>query len=397
MKTDVLICGAGPTGLTAALYLAQRGLQVQIFDRSLARSSKSKAIGVQPGTLELLDVAIGPALTAEMTASGIWVKSLHLHTQTKTVDVQPIEVASRYPSILLLPQDQTERILEENLERLGVKVLRQHDMAALEQNAGAVRARMSNGRELSAQLFIGADGPHSVTRQALGIEFPGGSYQGLFALADLRAHAAWSPGSIHAYASAHGAAACFPLPQAGQYRVILIPKSTPPDTPTELTFERFQQEAKAYFPNEIRFSDPTWLSRFYVHHRLAGSFGRGRIFIAGDAAHIHSPVGAQGMNTGIHDAINLGHKMVQVLKEGRALESLSFYEDERRPVAERIVFWTDLTSRQILARETWLTRFVREKVFPRIIAQNWLRQRAFQAVAQIRECRREIERLYERG
>lgn len=390
---EVLIVGAGPSGLSAALFLASRGRKITVIDKNLERSDKTRAIGVQAGTLELYRSAFGAVLSDEMVACGVPARELTIHVDQAVHNVKFNGVPSDFDFILILNQAETERMLEERLNALGVQVLRGHELVDLQQNSSGVSAvvrriaTMAQEFNIRAQYAIGSDGAHSATRKMLGLEFSGGMYDGKFVLADLRVRWDWSYQGVHAFLSAQGAALFFPLKIGNRehlYRLILIPREGTAPHEGELDLERLRAEASPYLPEGIELSDPLWLSRFNVHHRMAPAMGVGRVFLCGDAAHIHSPIGAQGMNTGIHDALDLGWRLNERLLGKAGDKVFDGFLRERHRNASQVVKFTDLAFRMALARESQLTAAARKYVLPTLLKQSWLRKPLLRTISQVR-------------
>lgn len=392
---DVLVVGAGPTGLTAAMQLAAQGVDVVIIDKADARSSMSKAIAVQAGTLELLETVFGAALAQEMVEAGVPSRSIDMHIEDRpSFPVDTTLVPSRYNFLLMLAQSETERIFEEWLSRQSVKVLRKHELESFEMDEVGVRAqiKLPDGHisELEARYLIGCDGASSRVREQLGVDFVGGSYQGFFLLADLKVDWPYEPGSVRGFLTAHGSAVFFPLKGDHLYRLFIIPNHRLASTSTEIAFEELRTESRSYLPDTVRLSDPLWVSTFRIHHRVASTFQVGRAFLAGDAAHIHSPAGAQGMNMGIHEAINLGHKLKLVLKDQSNPSLLKSYEKERRPMALTVQRVTDFAFTRITASESIGVRFLRRVVLPRVLGRHLVQRQMMKAMSEIRQSREQI-------
>lgn len=391
MKTEVFISGAGPSGLSAALFLASRGRRVVIIDKNENRTDKSKAIGVQPGTLEVLEKCFGADLPIEMIQAGLPARQFFFHVDDDLIlPVVFQEVPSKYNSLLMLQQSETERILEERLGRYGVRVLRRHEFVNMKQNGPSVSIEVKGpAGELinyQADYLIGCDGAHSPIRHLLKLDFEGGSYDGEFVLADLRVDWPWAYETVHAFVSRAGAAAFFPLTGKQRYRLVLIPRAgsqagREPGLPIDL--EQLRAEAADYLPANITLSDPAWLTRFRVHHRMVDKMGDGRVFLCGDAAHIHSPVGAQGMNTGIQDSIDLCWRLHEILSHRADSSLLDGFLDERHANGDRVVRITDLAFRFIFGRENWFTNFTRRKILPRLITKPLIQRRVIRLISQI--------------
>ena len=343
MIASVLIVGAGPVGLTTALELARYGVPVRVVDRNAARTDKSKALVVWTRTLELLE-PVGCA--AEMVAAGNRVLRANILSGKGLLGgVDLTHVQSRYAFALMLPQSETERILEEALARLGVRVERRVECAGFTQGERGVVAtlRHADGREetASADWLIGCDGAGSQIRHAVGASFDGATEPHEWILADV--HVAGLPfpiSEIATYLGAEGPVVFLPISE-GRYRIIADHGRTadgaagPARVPA---LDEVRAVIAARVPGAPTLSDPIWLSGFHINERQADRYRFGRVFLAGDAAHIHSPAGGQGMNTGMQDAFNLGWKLALVcrgLSDAPAL--LDSYESERHPVARQVI------------------------------------------------------------
>lgn len=332
-----LIVGAGPVGLTLAGELARYGIGVRIIDKALSRTDKSKALVVWSRTLELLDRAgeAGPFLDTGLTVGQgrMWSGSQRIAT------IGFEDVASPFPFALMIPQSETERLLEEALARRGVAVERATELLAFEAQAEAVNARLrgpSGEETVSADWLIGCDGAHSVVRHGLGLEFAGSTQLSDWALADVLIEG-YEPGHIDIFWHASGMLALFPVGRE-RYRVIadLGPaQGTGPRR--EPTLDEVQAIVDTRGPGGLRLHDPIWLSAFRINERKVKDYGRGRVFLAGDAAHIHSPAGGQGMNTGMQDAFNLAWKLALVGKGRAAPSLLDSYSVERSAVGDRVL------------------------------------------------------------
>ncbi|MGI8435403.1 MAG: FAD-dependent monooxygenase [Chthoniobacterales bacterium] len=343
----ILIIGAGPVGLTMACELARHGVPCRIVDQAAERSQTSKALGIFPRTLEVFETM---GVIDDVIAEGQPLHAANFHQRQKTIArIDFSSIASPYPFVISLAQSETERILIEHLAQLGVNVERNLELTGLDQTDSAARAtlRHADGREgiVEAPWMVGCDGAHSTTRHALGLQFEGAPYQESFVLADVRAESSLSNDELYLFFSDNGIFGVFPF---GGDRVRII-ANIPPETRTqnlgELTLEEIQRYADERGPVGMRLSDPVWLSRFHISHRKVEHFRKIRVFLAGDAAHIHSPAGGQGMNTGIQDAFNLAWKIALVMKGQAPPALLASYDLEREPIAKNVLNLTDRITR----------------------------------------------------
>uniref|UniRef100_A0AAU1IA62 FAD-dependent monooxygenase n=1 Tax=Streptomyces sp. NBC_00180 TaxID=2903632 RepID=A0AAU1IA62_9ACTN len=364
VDTDVLIVGAGPVGLTAAAELRRQGVACRLIDRLLARLPYAKAVGVQPRTLEIwdrmgmvraaLEVAV-PLRGQLMYADGVEQARIELRL--------PPEVPYVFAA---LPQYETERILEEHLARFGTGIERGTELVGFTQHEDGVVSRIVTAsgtqQELRSRFLIGCDGAHSTVRKQLGLAFEGGAFAEEYMLADVEVD--WSlPQGYGVRAVHHDAGGrvddvlvCIPLPGDRRYRMsMLVPdelsaardgtrgRPSPETVAHGLEggraprIEHVQAVLDRLAPQPTTASALRWSSVFRISHRLVDRYSVGRVFVAGDAAHIHPPTGAQGMNTGIQDAHNLAWKLALTLAGDARHQLLGSYDAERRPVGEEVV------------------------------------------------------------
>ena len=360
-NTEVLIVGAGPTGLVLGLWLTLLGVRVRIVDKTRQPGTTSRALAVQARTLELYrQIGIADAVVAAgrpMGAVNLWAAGKHVaHAVLGDIGAG----ISPFPYALIFPQDEHERLLIRCLAEAGVEVERAVDFVVLKEVEGRVRVRLSGPGgavdTCEAAYIAGCDGAHSAVRQALAIGFPGGTYEHLFYVADVAARGAVMNGELHAALDTSDFLAVFPLKEDGRARLIGTVRA---DAKHRENLSWGDVSSRVMDWMHIEVEQVHWFSTYQVHHRVADRFGRGRAFLLGDAAHIHSPVGGQGMNTGIGDAANLAWKLAAVL-QGRADASLlESYEPERVAFARRLVATTDqaftaITSSGAIARRVRL-------------------------------------------
>jgi 2-polyprenyl-6-methoxyphenol hydroxylase-like FAD-dependent oxidoreductase len=331
-RTDVLIIGAGPVGLTLAASLKARGVDVVVIDQAAEGANTSRAAVIHARTLEALH---GIDVSDELVRRGIIVPRFTVRDRDRallTIDFDGLP--GRHPYTLMLPQDSTEDVLTSRLEELGGRVHRPCELARLDQDATGVTATMVGGESLRASYVVGADGMHSAVREQTGIGFAGDSYAQSFVLADVHLDWEFEDDEVMLYLSPAGLVVAAPLP-GGRHRIV----ATVDEAPERPDRDHIQALLDARGPQKhpARVKDVVWSSRFRVHHRLADRYREGRIFLAGDAAHVHSPAGGQGMNTGIQDAVALAARLAGVLRGGADESILDQYEDERRPVAADVV------------------------------------------------------------
>ncbi len=344
----LLVVGAGPVGLMMACELARHGVPVRIIDKAAERSQTSKALGIFARTLEVFEASgvIEPVL-----AAGQKIFALNIRQGEKNLArIDLSSVASPYPFVFSLPQSETERILIERLHSLGVEVERSVELLSLNQTDTVVQAlvRRGDGSEetIETPWLLGCDGAHSGTRHALGMPFEGAPYDESFVLADVRVESSLPKNEAHLFFSDEGLFALFPFRENERARIIAnIPPGTRDENLPEPTLEEMQQMAERRGPRGLRVSDATWISRFHISHRKVANFRKLRVFLAGDAAHIHSPAGGQGMNTGIQDSFNLAWKLALVVRGRAPAALLASYNNEREPIAKGVLNLTDRITR----------------------------------------------------
>ncbi|MFG2982073.1 FAD-dependent monooxygenase [Streptomyces sp. NPDC048258] len=361
--TDVLVAGAGPVGLTAAVELRRRGVSCRIVDRLPARLPFAKAVGIQPRTLEIWDrmglVRAALDAAAPMLGQLAYVNGAE---QSRMEFALPPEVPYGFAA---LPQYETERILEEFLARFGTGIERGTELVSFAQDADGVTSRVRTPsdaeEEVRTRFLVGCDGAHSIVRKGLGLSYAGGAFPEEFMLGDVELD--WDLPHEYGVRSMHrgedgtvdDTLVCIPLPGPGRYRVSM-------NVPPEFTAARQAETASegdgvAHGPESGRApgladiqtvldrlsprpttaSNIRWASVFRISHRIVDRYADGRVFVAGDAAHIHPPTGAQGMNTGIQDAVNLAWKLALAVDGGAHPDLLASYDAERRPVGEEVV------------------------------------------------------------
>jgi 3-(3-hydroxy-phenyl)propionate hydroxylase len=396
---SVLVVGGGPTGLAAAAALAKLGIKFRIIEKSLVRSDKSRALGIQSGTLECFDHVFGKKVSEKLISIGRIARQANIHIDSK----EPIEIdfsviKKPYDFILILAQDQTEAVLEEHLNSLGVQVEKGCELVELNEAGDDVVARVqkTNGEfeEIKSKFVIGCDGAHSAVRRLCKIPFVGGQYSGNFVLGDVEIKWPWTYDSLRVFANERGVIACFPMTGAQKYRLIMIPKNEPVTENTDISEEEFKSITTHLSFDRIEVLKANWLTRFRVHHRIVDNMQRGRIFLAGDAAHIHSPAGGQGMNIGIQDGLNLAYKLKKVLENKKPLEFLEKYHEERYPVARTVIQNTDFFFRLGIMNENWMTSLARKTVVPVLAKNSWITKKVVRGISEVQWARREIsERL----
>lgn len=387
IQTEVLIVGGGPTGLMAALLLVKCGIRVRILDRSATQAHESRALGMQARTLELM-LQLG--LDGKFLDAGVTVHGLQLFASGKSaanVDFSTLDrTDTPFPFVLVVPQSETESILLVELNRLGVQVERETTVESLAQDdAGvAVTASRPGGttEAIPARYVIGADGAHSIVRKELGLSFEGAPYASTFLLAD--GNVAW-PENLQPLADrvalfVHGKflGAYFPLQGESYGRVLAMDitadnKSSEQQGAIAASLDEVIHSFREATASDVTISNPGWISRYRVHHRGVDRYRVGRCFVAGDAAHIHSPAGAQGMNTGLQDVANLCWKLALVLRGAAADELLNTYNAERWPVGRQVLEYTDAVFSSMTTQNSFLAD-LRNAVLPAVAGTLTRRQ-----------------------
>ena len=364
--TDILIVGAGPTGLVLALWLTRQGLAVRIIDKSSGPGETSRAMAVQARTLELyrqLDLAVAVIEDGYKTpAMNMWALGKH---KARIALVDAGRGVSPYPFVLIYPQDHHERLLEKELQTLGVEVERQTELLSFADGGDQVTARVrhAQGREetLTVRYFAGCDGARSLVRHQVGSGFEGGTYKQLFYVADVSASGLDPAQEAHIAFDQSDFVLVFFYGEADRYRLIGTVRDERAEHPESLTFDDVGHAAINGL--NITINGVNWFSTYRVHHRVTDRFRWGRVFLLGDAAHVHSPVGGQGMNTGILDAINLAWKLAAVVKGQAADTLLDSYQAERQAFAQKLVETTDRMFTFVTAQGSFAD-FVRTRIAP---------------------------------
>ena len=387
---EVLVVGAGPTGLVCALWLARLGVRVRIIDRLEDAAPFSRALGVHARTLEFYRQM---GFADEVVAGGVIVGSANLWSERHRVARAEFgnigEGMTRFPFVLDFAQDQHERLLIGKLATFGVAVERDSELVALEHGARDVTAtvRHAGGATTSVRCayVAGCDGSHSAVRGALGVEFGGGTYERLFYVADVAARGPAVDDGIHVDLDEADLLALFDMKGTGHVRLVgTVLASAVQQRDRPLGFDDVARRPIDQLA--LKIERVNWFSTYRVHHRVASRFRVGNTFLLGDAAHVHSPVGAQGMNTGIGDAINLAWKLAAAIRRGADDALLDTYEAERRAFALRLVATTDRAF-EIASKPGRVAAFVRTSLFPVFVSAFFrlraTRQFLFRTVSQL--------------
>lgn len=337
-STVVLVVGAGPVGLTLACEVARRGVPVRILDKLAVPTTESRAAVVHARTLEAFSRM---GVVDEIVAAGQRTTGLQMYADRVslgTFDLSTVE--SPYPFSVTLPQDETERILTARLSELGIEIEREHEVVGLQQDDAGVRAKLKSGETISADWIAGTDGSHSTVRDAIGLRLEGSFTGEKFLLGDVEADHDLEHATMHTFfCSDVGPLMVFPM--LGR-RLRLIGQLDP-GAITEPTLDELQAVVD-HRTAGFRLKSARWITIFEIHHAQVPHYRVRRAFLAGDAAHVHSPAGGQGMNTGIQDAFNLGWKLAEAGTQGARPELLDSYDAERRPVAANVIKVTTATT-----------------------------------------------------
>jgi 3-(3-hydroxy-phenyl)propionate hydroxylase len=424
--SPVLIVGAGPTGLAAAMSLARAHIPVRLIDKALQPDPHSRAIGIQARTLELLEQH---RLIEPFLELGHRARAANLYSNGQRLarlDFDPLQ--TRYPYVLFLDQAITERLLTEHLATLGVSIERGVELTEFAQGSAGLSATLQradgHSETVHPSYLIAADGAHSAIRHRLGMSFAGKTFEQTFLLADLQAETDWSDDELHIFASGEGLAALFPM-GAGRYRLIADHSPTPVSPQADEarrsdssslngagsssvsaldgsssstaagtsgaaprvaapapSLEECRALAARRIHHSVKFEDLTWSTHFHLNSRMVEQLRVGRVFLAGDAAHVHSPAGAQGMNTGIQEAFNLGWKLARVMKGHAPDRLLDSYHLERHPIERDVLRQTSFVTHMAEADHGPL-KLLRERVMPALAALGPLRDAARLTVSEL--------------
>ncbi|HEY8962966.1 MAG TPA: FAD-dependent monooxygenase, partial [Alphaproteobacteria bacterium] len=380
MDTDVLIVGAGPTGLALAIALEKSGIPFRIIDAAAEPGTASRAIAVAARTLEFYDQF---GFGSEVVAAGLKLDTPTIwHEGKKRGIIRFGDIGSDlspHPYVLMYPQDAHERLL---ISHLHTQVERPRALQSFTQNKTGITATLEDGEVIHAKYICGCDGAHSKVRNSLGAGFPGGTYEDMFYVADVDATSVAHSDEFYIFIQGRGFLLALPLPQKNRFRLIGVVPQDIQKPADQIIFDDVAAQVHENTPLDV--THVHWFSTYHVHHRVTEQFRHGRAFLLGDAAHIHSPAGGQGMNTGIGDAINLGWKIAATLR-GASDVLLDTYHAERHAFAEVLVKTTDRAFQAVTGRNT-LSRIFRGWVFPTALPAlmqfRAMRRLAFKTISQ---------------
>ena len=367
-NTDVLIVGAGPTGLTTAIELARRNINLRIIERRTKPSTRSKALVVHARTLEFMDIL---GVADEMVRRGYTSPGIDFSSNAKKpLRANMYRLDTRFPFILVLPQAETEAILEARLNDFGIEVERGHSLTGFKQTETGVTSTVESiqdGKlEIKSFYLVGADGSKSVVRKTLELPFEGSSYDWTAFLGDVQLKGHHAEGGTEQHSNNRGLAFIVPFDD-GSHRIVTIDRNYQGNDDTrELKLEELQESISAILEKPVELSEPKWLSRWGASLRLAPTYRIGRAFMGGDAVHTHSPAGGQGLNTGVQDAFNLGWKLALAVEGTAPKTILNTYNNERHAIGKKVLRTSDFLLKSLLLRQPIL-RKLRTTLFQLLI------------------------------
>ena len=334
-KTDIVIIGAGPTGMALSIALRQAGVDHLTIDKLEQGQNTSRAAVIHAQTLESLRPL---GVTDKLVELGLKLSKFTIRDRDRAlVRLAFDKLPSEYHYLLMLPQNFTEEVLADRIANLGGVIHRGVAASKIVQTADDARITVIEGGKekiISTRYVVGADGMHSLVREASGIAFDGAAYEDSFVLADVHLDWPLKPNEVSLFFSPAGLVVVAPLPD-GSFRIVATLDNAP-EHPSIADIQALLDE-RGPMTRKARVLDMSWSSRFRLHHRLARSYRNKRLFLMGDAAHVHSPAGGQGMNTGLIDAVVLGQILADVVKGRRPEKTLDLYETLRRPAAAQVI------------------------------------------------------------
>jgi 2-polyprenyl-6-methoxyphenol hydroxylase-like FAD-dependent oxidoreductase len=381
----VLIIGAGPTGMTAAIELTRMGVPVRLIEHAAKPSTTSRALAVQARVLELFAQRgmVQPMLDKGNPASKVTV----FGDGKQLFQMDFTHNGTDFPYMLMIPQSDTEQILRDELAKLGVSIEREveHIALAVSDHDGPVTATLRHKdagvEEVRCQYLIDCEGAHSITRATLGLEFQGKTRTETYVLGDIYIDGGPSEHELTIFSSERGFLGMFPM-QGGRFRLIASHPLSESQPGAEPALDEIQTiyNQRSHIPG--RFHDMVWSSYFHINSRMINQLHKGRVFLAGDSAHIHSPAGGQGMNTGIQDAINLGWKLAMVIHGKASTKLLDTYTDDRVPVIRGVLEGTEgLTD--VIGAQNFAGRFAIEHFAPWLAGTELVQTNATRRMSQV--------------
>lgn len=350
LEQTVVIVGAGPTGLSLGTELKRLGISSLILDRLATGPDTSRAAAIHARTLEVLEPL---GVTSELIKEGLIIQTLHVREKNRILaSISLKDLDTQYPFVLVCPQEITEAILMRRLQSLGGDVQRSCEVVAILPSENSVQVQFKNGAELKTvhtKWLVGCDGMHSLVREQASIPFPGDNYEEVFVLADVEMD--WPLGREEAnlFFSDKGLLAVIPMP--GNYFRIIATVKEASITPSSIDFQQILKE-RGPENGPITIRSMVWSSRFHIQRHVAKVLRKGRILLAGDAAHVHSPAGGQGMNTGIQDAITLASALKETLHSGNDAE-LKIWEKKRLKIARSVLKLTDRLTKVVTTSSSY--------------------------------------------
>jgi 2-polyprenyl-6-methoxyphenol hydroxylase-like FAD-dependent oxidoreductase len=388
METEVLIVGAGPSGLVLALWLAKLGIRIRIIDRAPQSGMASRAFALQARTLEFYDQV---GLARDAIARGRVITGMNVHIGGRSVEPVPFGEFGRglspFPFVLLLLQDDHEKLLIDHLAAAGIQVERNTELIDLDDRDGVVRARLKGlggvDEFCEAAFVCGCDGVSSIVRELSKIGFPGESSNELFYVADVEATGSSVDGELHYVMSGDDICSVFPLRGDGRVRLIGLVPELARKTLLQIDFDDVSWQLRQDADLEVSLVES--FSTYRVQQRIATEWRKGRVFLLGDASHVHSPAGGQGLNAGVGDAVNLAWKLAAVLRDGADAALLDTYQSERIEAARRIAATTD-RGFALQAKRGKLMRWARSALTglaPRLMRMSVFRRWVFRTISQL--------------
>jgi len=389
MQTNVIIIGAGPTGLMAANQLARFGIDFIILDKKSGPTIESRAIAVTARSLEIYEQM---GLVETVIEQGEKINSLGVFSDGKAkagINIGEISSSlSDFNFLLAFEQSKNEELLYKNLKKNGRDVLWEHELVKVSQTAEEVtvtiKAPAGEEKTLTSKYLIAADGARSVVRHQFGFKFEGGTYQNKFFVADTELKWNHPYDRLTLFPAHYNFCAFFPIKGKNTIRVLgTLPKEYAGKE--NVDFKDLETIIKNTVKVEVTFTKVNWFSVYHLHHRGVDNFRNSNIFLAGDSAHIHSPAGGQGMNTGLQDAYNLAWKMAFVLKGHVNKKILDTYTEERLPFAKWLLNFTDRMF-NMMTNDNWFIYFIRKylmlNIAPLILSSEKIKLRAFTVLSQ---------------